>query len=375
MKLLFCLNHYFPFGGLERDCLRIAQACAANGANGDSIEIITQKWEGPKPENIAVHCKPVHALTNYGASRKFARVVKKFREKNNFDAVIGFNKMPGLDIYYAADPCYREKFSHLNMGKWLNPRHWAYLALERAVFAQNKKTQILLLNPQHQSVFTKYYQTSPTRFHLLAPSIGSHYRVAETPSAVRIQHRHHKGIGNGQKIILFVASFFKPKGLDRALIALASLPEAMRDVTQLWVIGKDNPEPYRKKIQQLGIGTQVKFLGASESVPEYMLIADLLLHPAYHEVAGMVLLEALAAGLPVITTQICGYAHYVAQASAGMVMPEPFVQQHLNQALADGLENKLTHWREQAQNFSRTADIYHTPQEVAGKIHSLVKQS
>ena len=47
-------------------------------------------------------------------------------------------------------------------------------------------------------------------------------------------------------------------------------------------------------------------------------IADLLIHPAYNENTGTVLLEALVAGLPVLVSAVCGYAHYIAEADAGL---------------------------------------------------------
>lgn len=55
-----------------------------------------------------------------------------------------------------------------------------------------------------------------------------------------------------------------------------------------------------------------------------MAAADLLLHPAYREAAGIVLLEAITAGLPVLTTAVCGYAHYIVDANCGEAITEPF---------------------------------------------------
>lgn len=65
-----------------------------------------------------------------------------------------------------------------------------------------------------------------------------------------------------------------------------------------------------------------------------MSAADLLLHPAVQEAAGIVLLEAIVAGLPVLTTEVCGYAHYINAAQCGVVIPEPFAQEVLNASSA-----------------------------------------
>ncbi|MCF3802709.1 glycosyltransferase, partial [Salmonella enterica subsp. enterica serovar Weltevreden] len=66
---------------------------------------------------------------------------------------------------------------------------------------------------------------------------------------------------------------------------------------------------------------------------ELMAAADLLLHPSYQEASGIVLLEAITSGLPVLTTSVCGYAHYFVDANCGEAMPEPFRQDALNEGL------------------------------------------
>jgi UDP-glucose:(heptosyl)LPS alpha-1,3-glucosyltransferase len=73
----------------------------------------------------------------------------------------------------------------------------------------------------------------------------------------------------------------------------------------------------------LGVNN-VQFLGGRNDVAELMAAADLLLHPAYSENTGTVLLESVTSGLPVICSERCGYARHVQDAEAGSVIPEPF---------------------------------------------------
>lgn len=90
---------------------------------------------------------------------------------------------------------------------------------------------------------------------------------------------------------------------------MASLPNAQREHTQLIVIGQDDPKPFLLQAAALGISKQVKIFKGRSDI-RVLLGADLLMHPAYNENTGTVLLEALVAGLPVLVTDICGYAHY-----------------------------------------------------------------
>ncbi len=101
-----------------------------------------------------------------------------------------------------------------------------------------------------------------------------------------------------------------------------------------------------------------------------MLASDILIHPAYQEAAGMVLIEAITAGLPVITTAICGYAPYIKAANCGIVIDQPYKQKNLNYALITSLLNKslLKKWSKSAFYFSYTQDLYSLPEKAANII-------
>jgi UDP-glucose:(heptosyl)LPS alpha-1,3-glucosyltransferase len=127
-----------------------------------------------------------------------------------------------------------------------------------------------------------------------------------------------------------IGSGFKTKGVDRSLKALAALPSALRKRTRLIVIGQDDPKVFQLQSATLGLGDNVQFLKGRSDIPRFLLGADLLIHPAYNENTGTVLLEALVAGLPVLVSKVCGYAHYIAEADSGLVLDEPFEQEQLN---------------------------------------------
>ena len=98
-----------------------------------------------------------------------------------------------------------------------------------------------------------------------------------------------------------------------------------------------------------------------------MAAADLLLHPAYQEAAGIVLLEAITAGLPVLTTAVCGYAHYIEDANCGVAIAEPFRQEALNEALRKALTQPSLRaaWAENARHYADTQDLYSLPEKAA----------
>jgi UDP-glucose:(heptosyl)LPS alpha-1,3-glucosyltransferase len=358
VKLAFCLFNYFPFGGLQRDFMRIAKECVRRG---HEVDVFTMHWEGDYDPSLSIKILPIKGIQNHTRAKRFARVVQAHAK--DYDLVVGFNKMPGLDVYYAADTCYQAK-ARAKRSAWyrLTPRYRQLIAAEKSVFSSDIKTQILLIAKAEQEVFQKYYATSHERFHLLPPGISKDRIAPLNANAIRESTRLTFNIQKNDFLLLLIGSGFKTKGLDRALLGLASLPTDLRERTHFFIIGQDHPTFFQKQAKQLGIAERTYFLGGRDDIPSLLLAGDLLIHPAYNENTGTVLLEALVAGLPVLTTDVCGYAQYVLDAKAGSVMFSPFQQTEFNKTLCHMLvSNERWQWQQNALAFSQTADIYSMP--------------
>jgi UDP-glucose:(heptosyl)LPS alpha-1,3-glucosyltransferase len=373
MRLAFCLFKYFPYGGLQRDFLRIAQTLLARGHD---IHVYTMRWDGDVPQGIHLHLLKTIGWSNHARSIAFAQQVSQELADQQYDVVVGFNKIPNLDLYYAADVCYQARIKQQRHAMYqLLPRYKAWVELEKSVFAPRLKTQIMLISPLQQIEYESCYQTESNRFHLLPPGIAKD-RIAPINAAdIRNATRHAYQIQPDEKLLLMVGSGFKTKGLDRSLRALAALPQALQTHCRLFVIGHDKPDRFAHLAKKLGIADRVAFLGGRSDVPDFLLAADLLLHPSYHENTGTAILEALVAGLPVLTLDVCGYAGYVTVAQAGHVLSGPFQQAEFNQALEKML---LSHdqqsWRENAIKFAKSHDIYSLPEKAADLIETIGQQ-
>jgi UDP-glucose:(heptosyl)LPS alpha-1,3-glucosyltransferase len=368
MQLAFVLYKYFPFGGLQRDFLRIALECQRRG---HAIRIYTMIWEGEIPHGFEVLIAPVKAIFNHTRNERFTAWVERDLAKRPVSRVIGFNKMPGLDVYYAADPCFEEKAQTLRnpiYRRWGRYKHFA--EYERAVFESRSKTEILMISEVQQPLFVKHYGTPAERFHLLPPGIAQDRRAPSNAADIRAEFRREFKLEGDELLLVQIGSGFKTKGLDRSLKALASLPRALKKRTRLFVIGQDDPKPFQLQARNLGVSTQVLFLEGRGDVPRFLLGADLLIHPAYNENTGTVLLEALVAGLPVLVTDVCGYAHYIADAACGRVVPSPFEQRKLDRLLAEMLvdDEQRQRWSANALAYASSADLYSMPQRAADVI-------
>ena len=369
MKLAFCLNYYFPFGGLQRDFLRIAMVCQSRG---HSINVYTMHWQGERPDGFAISIIEPRGLTNHARSRDFARQVAAQLAESKCDLVVGFSRMPGLDIYYAADSCYREKvLSNRPLLARFSSRFRVYSAMERAVFDPGGETEILLIAEAEKARFIHHYGTPAERFHLLPPGIERNRVAPQDAPEIRQALRSEFGLSPEEFMLLLVGSRFRTKGVDRAIKALSALPQHLRECAGLYIVGQDKPDNYIKLARRLGVENNVHFLGGRSDIPRFLLDADLLVHPAYIENTGTVLVEAIVAGLPVLASQVCGYAGYVECAEAGKLIPVPFRQETMNGQLQSMLDRKqLAEWQGNALNYAKSADIFSLPEKAADLIES-----
>lgn len=369
MQFAFCLYKYFPYGGLQRDFLRIARACQARGHR---VRAYVLSWDGEPPADLEVVRLPARGFTSPARYRHFSRALAAHLARQPVDAVVGFNKMPGLDIYYAADPCYAHKAHTQRSALYrLLPRYRHFAQYEAAVFGPAARTRILMISSVQEPLFRHHHGTPPERFHLLPPGIDPSRRAPPDAALVRATFRAEFSLGASRPLLLMVGSGFRTKGLDRVLRGLAALPAELADV-QLFVIGQDDPATFQRLARRLGVAGRVRFFAGRDDIPRFLQGADLLVHPAYSENTGTVLLEALVAGLPVLTTANCGYAHYVAEAGAGAVLPEPYGQDAFDHALAALLTADRSALRARALAWAATADIYGLPERAAALIEQLV---
>ncbi len=356
-KLAFAVAKYFEFGGMQRTLLRLARECARRG---HEVHVFAAKWSGEVPNDIPVHILAVSALTNHGLNRRFGVKLQAAVAGKSLDCVTGFTKIVGLDVYYVGETCYAARAERRSRLYRLLPRYRRLKALEEAVCGAASDAEILLIAPAEGEKCKRYYNTDPERLHLLPPGINKERLLQNIPSERdRADLRGELGVANDGFLVLSVGSRFQTKGVDRAIRALAALPVDIRRRTTLAVVGDDNPRAFRKLANALGVGDAVTFTGAREDIANFYYAADVLLHPSYTESAGATILEAMICGLPVLVTANCGFAFHVERARAGLVCPQPFVQETLNEMLVRMLTSATrSDWGQNGLSYSENTDLY-----------------
>ncbi len=376
MKIAFCLFKYSPYSGLSLDFLRILEECQKRGHDP---YVFVSEWRGERPGGVQfMVLKPSKfslKFSNHAQNEQFHNKLQAELKKQTFDVVVGFNKMPGLDLYYGADSCYvGDKVPQYPAIYKLTRRYKGRYSFEQAVFGVKSQTLILSLSEQQKSEYQEHYFTPNKRFHLLPPTLDASFSPITDRVTQKEKLRAELGLPINNLLLMFIGSGFRTKGLARAITALAGLPIDLQQRSSLIVVGHDDDEKqYRKQADRASVSQQVLFLGgrSRQEIPKLLAAGDLMVHPAHNENTGTVLLEAIAAGLPVLATDVCGYAHHIKAAEAGIVLDSPFDQEVLNTRLASMLTSPyLDRWSANGQRYGTNPALYKMPASAVDAIEA-----
>ena len=361
MHYAFCLYKHFPYSGLSLDMLRIASECIQRG---HQATVYTGSWEGSIPDGVNVEIVKHFGLTNHTRAGSFHRKLRARLKGTNYDVVVGFNKIPGMDIYYCGDYCYigRSYLRHSFFYRF-TPRFLYFSRFEQGVFEASSPTNILSLSDREKAIYQQHYLTQDSRFLRLPPTLEKERWSNLESLPNRKALRTSFGIKENENLVLLIGSGFSTKGLDRAILAMAALPKELLEKTKLFVVGQDKVGPYERQAKRNDVADNVLFLGGRKDVPALMKAGDMLLHPAYAETTGGVLLEAIVSGLPVLATPVCGYAPHINHAKAGHVLRKRFSQEELNAKLHEMLlSDEKEHWRDNGLQYGKNPALYVMPQ-------------
>lgn len=330
-KVAVSIYRYFPYGGLQKDMLHTVQALLRRDID---VTIFCMSWESNDiPEGVQVRRLRFRGLTNARKARKFDLTLERVLKKRNFDLHLSFNKVSGADCYFVDDlPFARGKISWWQ--RIFSSRFRIYSKMERQVFGRNSSSaEIFCLTPEQKKRYQAIYSTPESRFTILPPGVDERFRNGiACRKARREAMRNELKLKEDDVALLMIGSAFYGKGVDRAIAAMNALSAENLKHCKLFVVGRNDHDRLDMFARRCGVDDRVFFLDARNDIPELLSAADLLVNPARSDAAGVVLLEALCCGTPVLCTGNCGYAQVVEDAG-GIVLSHPFRQTKFNRML------------------------------------------
>jgi UDP-glucose:(heptosyl)LPS alpha-1,3-glucosyltransferase len=234
-----------------------------------------------------------------------------------FDLILSVEKVPGCDLYrtdeglhaaWLAQRCgYISPWARLFQR--ISPKHREKLRLEKQLFTPTATRRVISLSEKINREIGEYYGYPADQISMIRNGVPS--RGVTTPDQ-RKAARKELGIRQDEKIVLFVGTGWERKGLRFAIAAVESLSDSM---VKLFVAGKGNEKRYASP--------SVRFLGSVSQMATIYDAADLILFPTTFDPFPLATLEALSAGLPVITTAANGVSEIMTPGVHGEVISEP----------------------------------------------------
>lgn len=315
-------------GGAERFVQRIVGALAARGIE---VTLIARRWAaaaegGLPPATRLIETGTGRHFGRAGRDAAFARDVLRVVAQERFDLVQSHERIPGLAIYRAGDGVHREwlrqrRRKHGGLRQALGDRffggHAAVLRIEQAMYGHPALRCVICNSEMVRDEIVRHYAVDRSRLVVIRNGVDLQ-RFRPPSPAGRAQARATLGWAQGRPVLLFVGSGFERKGVDVALQAFAAAG-LQRDAL-FAVVGRDRHQPrYERLARRLGIAHAVQFHGAQPDVLRWYHGADALVLPTLYDPQSNAVLEAMACGLPVITSTGCGAAE-VLPAGAGWVV-------------------------------------------------------
>lgn len=213
-----------------------------------------------------------------------------------------------------------------------SPRLLAYLGLERARYAARPGRQVVVTSESLRPIMASSYPDSKAVTSVITPGIT----LPDLPVGAgrKSEARAQLGLPAEGTCLLFVGNDYRKKGLGTLLQALAQLPG---DVSLAVVGNAAHIAEFRAMAEALKLGARVFFLGALKDVGPAYEAADVLVHPTFEDTFAMVVLEAMAHGLPVVVSgpRYCGISGLLRQGANALMLDDPRDAAELTRVLGD----------------------------------------
>jgi UDP-glucose:(heptosyl)LPS alpha-1,3-glucosyltransferase len=313
MKIAILRQRYVAIGGAERYLVAVLRGLLGRG---HEVHLFATAWETAPEPNLHFHRVPAIRQPAFARALSFALWSQRAVARTACELVFSLERTLRQDVYRAGDGCHREwlarRREHLPAVKAaslrVNPLHQTLLALERRTFCPERTGRVIANSHRGRDEIIRQYGFPEDRIHVVHNGVDcDRFRPRERDRA------------DGRVVLLFVGSGFERKGLAFAVRALARLPAHVH----LHVAGRGRTGAYEAEARRLGVAGRLHFLGTGRRIEEVYGQGDLLIHPAIYEPFSNACLEALASGLPVVTSRVNGASEVLTPGRDGAVVENP----------------------------------------------------
>ena len=322
MKLAIVRQKYNPYGGAEQFIERALDALSLT--RKVDLSIIARQWQA-RPGVHFIECNPAYR-TSLGRDKSFATAVTAClgADGRGFDIVQSHERIPGIMLYRAGDGVHaswleqraRALPAFRRFAIAANPYHRYVLAAEREMFAHLGLRAVICNSVMVRNDIAARFGLDAARLKVIYNGVDLE-RFHPRHRDARCASRALLGLPPEATVFLYAGSGFERKGVARLLQAAA----AASATAHVLVAGTDKHHGrYRTLAARLGIADRTHFLGPRDDLPALYGAADAFVLPTLYDPMPNAALEALASGLPLVTTLQCGAQELVTTGSNGFVV-------------------------------------------------------
>ncbi|OHB35013.1 MAG: hypothetical protein A2Y08_02695 [Planctomycetes bacterium GWA2_40_7] len=314
MKIALVYPKYTTHGGTERFLFNFSRQLLDMG---HEVHLVVGKVDGPVDRRIIVHKVPIIKLGKFLKVLSFLLFSQRILKKYQFDIVQGFGRTIKQDVFRAGGGCHKEyrknvlrknKNPLLRFFKLYLPHQLLLLYIEKRQFLKINFRKIMAVSNQVKKEIVSNYRVPEEDIVVIYNGVDTKAFNPGNRERYFSEVRKRFDIKLNEKVILFLGTGFERKGLSFLIQAFAILQDNYPD-TRLLVVGKDNDiQRYVHLSEGLRIANRVVFTGPQSDVKMCYAAADVFVLPTLYEPFGNVCLEAMASGLPVITSRVNGVA-------------------------------------------------------------------
>jgi UDP-glucose:(heptosyl)LPS alpha-1,3-glucosyltransferase len=319
-KIAVVVPKYGLVGGGERFASEITERLAK--IENFDIHVFANKWV-VHSDRIKFHKVPMISFPRFLKPLSFAWFAQWKIHRMNFDLVHSHHWIFHADIYSV------HGVPHAGWVRNVRKRSpslydRAVIFIERCLIRDGGSSYFLPVSSIAKEAFRQEYSTLPGRWQVMHPGVDVERFSSPNREHCRAEIRGRYGIGAEDLLLLFVGMNFEVKGLDTIIAALAKARTARPNANiRLLVVGRGDKDKYYKKAQTLGIARAVTFAGTQViGLEHYYRAADIFIMLSKFDTFGMVVLEAMAAGLPAIVSPNVGAKDLVEEGINGFILPE-----------------------------------------------------
>ena len=324
MKIAIIRQKFVLYGGAEQFVQGYVHQLAEAGHD---IHIFATQWSPSNHPNIHLHHVPSYKLNSFIRTLSFARFAAKAVSKEPFDIIQSHEKTWKQDVYRVGDGCHKEWLEQRKRllpalkGFFLtfNPFHRLILSIEKNLFESGQCKKFIAISEMVKKDILKHYNCPQEKISVVYNGVDLKRFHPDNTNKFRDSIRKQLNIPDNRILILFVGSGFERKGLKGLLKATQYLQS---EDWNLLIMGKGRWNKFLKFAPE-NLRDKIIYKEPVPEIEKYYSAADIFILPSIYEPFGNANLEALASGLPVITTRHCGASDIIQHEQNGLIVENP----------------------------------------------------